>query len=189
MEQMHEVTDALLGIFGHERPQKYLLLFQNNDELRATGGFPGSMAVLKMDQGRMEELEIPGGGIYDIAGQVSERVVAPQPMHLVNPHWNIQDANWHPNFPDSAKRILAFYENGGGESLDGVIALTPNLVENLLKITGPMELGAPYNVTITAENVVAFTQEESEKEAGRYDPAKGGDCDARPTSSESRFCA
>jgi hypothetical protein len=163
MEQLQTVTDAVLGILGHERPQKYLLLFQNNDELRATGGFPGSMAVLKMDRGRLEELEIPGGGIYDVAGQVSQRVIAPQPMHVVNPHWNIQDANWHPHFPDSAKRILAFYENGGGESLDGVLAITPNLVEALLKLTGPLELGAPYDTTVTSENLVALTQAESEK--------------------------
>ncbi|HCX28112.1 MAG TPA: hypothetical protein DHI91_03160, partial [Candidatus Portnoybacteria bacterium] len=54
------------------------------------------------------------------------------------------DANWFADFPSSAKKIMSFYEKAGGSTADGVISLTPTIIERLLSMTGPIEMPA-YN--------------------------------------------
>lgn len=148
-----QATQIFLGhVLGSRRTARYLMVFQNNLELRATGGFIGSVALMDVANGTMTKLEVPGGGSYDFQGQLSENILAPQPLWIVNPRWQLQDANWWPDFPTSARKIVWFYEKSGGPTVDGVIALTPDLIIALLKATGPIDLTASYGTVITAEN-------------------------------------
>ncbi|MFA6098569.1 MAG: DUF4012 domain-containing protein [Patescibacteria group bacterium] len=151
------LADMMLEVLGHNKSMRYLLIFQNNRELRPTGGFIGSIALVDINQGKITNLEVPGGGVYDIAGQLQEKIVAPKPLWLVNPHWNIQDANWFVDFPTSARKIEWFYERAGRATVDGVISLTPTVVEKLLDITGPIEM-KDYGVTVTSDNFVREAQ-------------------------------
>ncbi len=166
INRFQDVAQTTLELLGVQRTQRYLVLFQNNLELRATGGFLGSMALIDVSQGSITKLEVPGGGTYDVQGQLSEKVIAPEPLHIVNPHWYLQDANWWPDFPESAKKVVWFYEKSGGPSVDGVIALTPDVVIDLLRFTGPIEVPEPHAVTISAENFlpVALQSIESREE-------------------------
>ena len=143
---------------GGVSAKRYLVVFQNNAELRPTGGFMGSLAVVDILKGNVTRMELPKGGVYDIAGQVPVHVTAPQPLWLVNPNWNIQDANWFPDVPTSARKILWFWDHAGGESVDGMVFITPNVLVDLLAFTGPLVLGAPYDVTLTSDNVIEELQ-------------------------------
>ena len=158
--------DSLLEILGHNSPKRYLLLFQNNAEMRPTGGFVGSFALIDVNDGQVENIEIPGGGSYDVAGWQQSRVISPTPLHLINPHWNFQDANWWPDFPTSAEKTIWFYEKSGGPSVDGVIAVTPDTILELLEYTGPIDMTEDYDIIINHDNFLDFVQEESEK---KYD--------------------
>lgn len=155
---LSSISEILLQILGKDTQKRYLFLFQNNRELRPTGGFIGALALMDIYQGKIENLEVPGGGSYDVAGQLKEKILAPKPLHLVNPYWNIQDANWFPDFPTSAKKIMWFFERGGGATVDGVITLTPTVIEELLKVVGPIDMTENYGVQVTDENFVSEAQ-------------------------------
>jgi len=143
---------------GATQDKRYLLVFQNNSELRASGGFLGSYALVDIRNGKIRNLEVPGGGSYDTEGGMSVRVTAPKPLWLVNPLWHFWDANWWPNWPTTAKNLMWFYEKSDGPTVDGVISVTPTVVERLLEITGPIDLTKEYGLTIDANNFWDTTQ-------------------------------
>lgn len=145
-------ADKLRKILGVSEDKRYLLVFQNNAELRASGGFLGSYALVDVRDGKLKNLEIPGGGSYDMEGGMNIRVIAPRPLWLVNTLWHFWDANWWPDWPKTAENIMWFYEKSNGPTVDGVISLTPSVIEDLLKITGPIDLQAEYGLTIDADN-------------------------------------
>ncbi|MBT3230493.1 DUF4012 domain-containing protein [Candidatus Uhrbacteria bacterium] len=163
-----QFSGTLQIIIGGEQKMRYLLAFQNNTELRATGGFIGSFAQVDMLGGQMSEIDIPEGGTYDMQGQLDEYIAPPEPLTLLNSRWELQDANWFPDFPSSAQKMLGFYESAGGPTLDGVIAFNATLIPQLLAITGPIEM-PEYDRTITSENFLFETQKIVEYEYTQYE--------------------
>jgi hypothetical protein len=161
LSNLDEVFDILLEVLGHEQEKRYLVLFQNNNELRATGGFVGSLALLDIYQGKINNLEIPKGGAYDLSAGQTVKIKAPRALSLLNPYFNIWDANWWPDFPTSAQKIIWFYENFGGSAIDGVIAINADVLQDLLTVVGPIEL-LDYDLTIDADNLFTVIQEEVE---------------------------
>lgn len=147
------VADVLLDVLGSRSEQRYLVLFQNPAELRATGGFLGSFAAVTIDQGVLEEIVVPEGGTYDVSGQQTVIVKPPAPLGLVATKWEMQDANWSPDFPWSARKIQLMYQSGGGPSTDGVIAINTEVLRALLDIVGSVEL-TDYDLVVTSDNVV-----------------------------------
>lgn len=166
LKQVFLVNDAFLTMLGDEQWQRYLVIFLNNNELRATGGFMGSFAIVDIDRGSIKKITIPGGGTYDIQGQLTEKVISPEPLHLINPRWEFQDSNWWSDYPTSAKKTEWFYQKAGGPSVDGVISITSTFMERLLTIFGPVEM-PEYGRIITAENFTLETQKIVELEYDR----------------------
>jgi len=146
---------SIAKVFGSDRPQKYLLLFQNSSEMRATGGFVGSYGILDMEDGKIKNLFIDG--IFNPDGQLQEKIIPPIPIQKISAAWSMHDANWFADFPTSAKKISLFYEKTGGQTVDGVIAITPKVLEKMLGITGPIEM-PKYNITINKDNFLTETQ-------------------------------
>ncbi|MEA2065071.1 MAG: DUF4012 domain-containing protein [Patescibacteria group bacterium] len=153
----NELLDVGIEILGKDNFKQYLILFQNNYELRATGGFIGSFAVMDIDQGRIKKIYIPEGGSYDVRGGLTKRISSPIPLHLVSPLWQFHDANWWPDFPTSARKLMEFYEVSGGSTVDGVIAITPEIIIDLLKITGPIDM-EEYGKVVDADNFMWTAQ-------------------------------
>lgn len=141
------LEDIYLGFFGNG-PKVYLLLFQNYDEARATGGFIGTYGVIKINGGKIQDLKIDS--IYDLDGHIYDNVAAPGPFQPDIKKWGIRDANWFADFPTSARKLLQFFESGS-QTADGVIAFTPEIFKDLLTLTGPIEM-KNYGVTLTADN-------------------------------------
>lgn len=135
-----------------------LIVFQNNNELRASGGFMGTIGNAKLSDGALNSLDVRS--VYDWDGQLKEKVMPPQPIYAVNDRWYLRDSNWFANFPDSAVKISSFFEKEGGETPDIIIAMTPEVIIDMLKVTGPIEL-TQHKVTLTAENFVEKTQTET----------------------------
>lgn len=147
-------VDALRVVLGAAQPVRYLIAFQNPAELRPTGGFVGSFAEVTVDRGVVTQLQVPEGGSYAAQGQLTAYVAAPEPLSLLNPRWEFQDANWSPDFPVAARKMLWFHERSGGPTMDGVVAINATFVEQLLRVLGPITLTAADGTTqtIDAEN-------------------------------------
>ena len=160
LENFSEDIPVLLKVLGDKRSKKYLLLFQNNQEMRATGGFIGSYGVIDVEEGEIKNIFV--NGIFSIDGQLNEKIIPPRPIQKISTVWSMHDANWFADFPTSAQKVADFYEKTGGPTVDGVIALTPNVIQRLLVITGPIDM-PEYNITINKDNFITETQKQVEE--------------------------
>ncbi len=137
---------------------KWIILLQNDNELRATGGFMGSYAVITLNQGKIAELTIED--IYDADGQFSGYFPAPTGVKEYLSSGNglrLPDANWHPDFPTSAQQVLGYFALGNRQEISGVIAITNSVIGEVLKITGPLQL-PDYHTNITPDTLDAVLQ-------------------------------
>ena len=152
------------------RDGRYLVLLQNNAELRASGGFLGSYAEIKIENGRPGPIEF-GTNIYKLDEPFTNEVTVPPPRPLQEVtlgKWAFRDSNWAADFPEAAEQMLWFYEReqalqGRQMRLDGVVALTTTVVEELLRLTGPVDMPA-FATTLTADNFAEVVQYKIEKE-------------------------
>ena len=161
--EIYDLTEKLIVFLGGHENKRYLFVFQNNSELRASGGFIGSFALVDFSDGEIVNMEVPGGGSYDTEGGLREFIIAPEPLHLVNPLWHFWDANWWPDFKKTAQKLMWFYERSGGPSVDGVISLTPTVLENLLGLIGPIDMSEEYGLVIDKDNFWIETQSLAEQ--------------------------
>ncbi|MGE5425929.1 MAG: DUF4012 domain-containing protein [Bacillota bacterium] len=157
-------AQEIKGFLGVSQDKRYLLVFQNNSEMRGAGGFFGSYALVDIREGKIRRLEVPAGGPYDSQGGMTAFVRSPKPLQLVNPRWFLWDANWWPDWPMSARSLMWFYEKSGGSSVDGVISFTPDVLEDLLRISGPIDLRPEYDMTVSADDFWQLIQTTVEKD-------------------------
>jgi hypothetical protein len=132
-------ADAVMRTDGADRT--YLVLFQNNLELRPGGGFLGSFGILTLRDGKVVGFGVHDTGNFD--GRIPDTVEPPYPMRetLDIPSWKLRDSNWEPDFSTNAKQAVAFYEMGqGAEKFDGVIGITTDVLSSFLSVTGPVEI-------------------------------------------------
>lgn len=153
-DKILKTTSLLRNILGENDKKRYLLVFQNANEVRATGGFMGSYALVDIKNGEIIKTEVPSGGTYDLRGGFYENIEPPMPFRLLTDKWEIQDSNWFLDFPTSAKNISNFFEiSNGGSTVNGVIAINSNSLMDLLKITGDIEL-KKYDIILTKDNII-----------------------------------
>ncbi len=127
----------LIPVTIAKESSSYLLLLQNNTELRPTGGFINSFAILNFHKGRLADFSV--SDIYTADSQLSGQVEPPAPLkaHL-DPNWFARDANWYPDFSVSAKQVQWFFQKELNQTFDGVIALDLEAIKELLRNTGPV---------------------------------------------------
>ncbi len=153
-------NELLLREFlGGNGPRKYLFLLQNNQEMRATGGFIGTYALMDVENGRMKRFFVDG--IFNPDGQLKENIVPPKPIQKISAAWSLHDSNWFPDFKASAEKAMYFYEKTGGPTVDGVVTLTPTVMQKLLKETGPIDL-PEYGISVDSDNFISLIQEQVE---------------------------
>jgi hypothetical protein len=162
-EKRDLLASRVSGMLGFDTPRTYLLLLQNNTELRPGGGFIGSYAVVTLDRGQVNVRVLEGSEAVDKATP-SGLMVPPTPLvtYLGVPTWYFRDANWSPDFPTSANEVLKAYRRAHGayaDDIDVVAAVTPTVLEGLLRKIGPVTV---QGKTFTAENVTEKLQYEVE---------------------------
>jgi hypothetical protein len=151
LKKSDEMVDFAINFLGDNDLKKYLIVFQNDNELRATGGFMGSFALVDFKGGDIDNIKMPGGGAYDVRAGFKKLLAAPEPMRLINPRWEFQDANWWPDFPTSAENIAYFYNKSDGATVDGVIVINSDWLGGLLSVIGDIDM-PDYDKVITAAN-------------------------------------
>ncbi len=143
--QVDDYFDLLFTLLGDEVPHRYLVLFQNNHEIRATGGFIGSYMILELNDGRIEKMETKD--VYQSDGQLSTYVEAPAGIDQVADRLYMRDANYDPDFPAAAQELMWFLEESRGPSVDTVIAIDQTVVESLLDLLPPVRFpSVPFQI-------------------------------------------
>ena len=154
-DNLYTVMSGLPQILGMGGEKKYIVWFQNSNELRPTGGFIGSYALIKLENGKIRNIFIDD--IYNPDGQIDVRNIkteVPTPIKgfLGEETLYLRNSNWDPSFPKSARAFDDIYFKIKGETIDGYIAVDLHFVESLLKVTGPVFLSS-YNEDIDAQNL------------------------------------
>ncbi len=141
-------------MLGASQPRTYALLFQNNAELRATGGIAGSWAIVRVDKGAVQIVKQGSAG--DIDNLLSGVPVPPDvaALYTNRPGTFFQDVDMAPSFPTDAALASDMFEQAYGIQLDGVISTDPVALAGLLKATGSVKL--PSGGSLTASNAVSL---------------------------------
>ena len=149
---LREAT-LLLDLLGAQQTRRYLLVSQNPDELRATGGYIGSAGVVEASHGSIRLVEYGSSRRYDTP--LDRRAVPPAEFqaYLGSNSWNLAAANWWVSFPDVARQLTYFYSlSRPQQPVDGVIALDQFGLQQLLEVLGPVQVPA-YGETVEASQV------------------------------------
>ena len=151
------LATVLPGILGatREGPKTYLLLVQNEDELRPTGGFITSVGNLVIRNGGVISLDFER--VDDQEDWSKPYPAAPWQLqeYMNSSVLILRDSNWFADFPTSVLWAEYFYAYNHSHSVDGVIAFDQQFLVMLLGVMGPLEVeGAPY--PITSSNVIQY---------------------------------
>ena len=158
---MTRAFDILPHLLGKEGKKTYLVVLQNNAELRPTGGFIGSYALVTFDQFRLLDWKVED--VYAADGQLKGHVEPPAEIkeYLGEAGWYLRDSNWDPDFPSAARQIEWFFEKETGMQVDGIFAMNLFVIQDLLRVFGPIDI-PDYEQAITAENLFEKAQFRSE---------------------------
>lgn len=136
------IISKLSWLLGKDSPRKYLVVFQNDAELRPSGGFWTAYSTLTVKDGKVT----PGtaSNIYDLDDKINSKVPAPRLIksyHINVPYLNLRDSNLSPDFPTDAKIFLEQYTKavGSKDKFDAVIAIDTNLLVDMVKILGRLD--------------------------------------------------
>lgn len=139
----------------HEGPKTYLLLAQNSDELRPTGGFITAAATLLLQDGRISNLTFHDSGLLDNWQRPYPAAPWQLQQYMNSDVLILRDANWFVDFPTAALYAEYLYSFSSDHSVDGVIAFDQQALVDILRVVGPIRVeGAPE--PIDADNVIAF---------------------------------
>lgn len=152
------------GLFGGEGTRHYFVLFTQPAEARGLGGFVGSWALLTASGGRVE-LTKSGRAkdINDTPGRAGRSLTGPTEYldryGRFRPAYYFQDVTFSPDFASVAQVVRELYPQAGGVPIDGVLAVDPEGMASLLKITGPVSL-PEHGVRLSAETAAKFLMQD-----------------------------
>ena len=145
-------TRLLPTMLGEDGPRTYLLVVQNNAEIRATGGLPGSLALLNVRDGKIEL----GRQLSTANFSVEKTPVLPisaseRQLFGAGFGTDLRDLNITPDYPRAAQLFRAMVQRTQGVSVDGVLAVDPVTLAAVMRATGPISFG---NEKLTPDNAV-----------------------------------
>ncbi|MEZ0286826.1 MAG: DUF4012 domain-containing protein [Candidatus Paceibacterota bacterium] len=150
---------------GSSEPHTVLVIFQNDSELRPSGGFMGSYAVLTASNGIIRSFQF-GKDIYKLDRELEavERITPPPYLQTISPTWGFRDSNVGQGFlPEIGSQVADFYSKASGTTPDAILFTDLSILEDILLVTGPVML--PGTTTeVTADSVSTALTTYIEKE-------------------------
>ncbi|HTX87235.1 MAG TPA: DUF4012 domain-containing protein [Candidatus Nanoarchaeia archaeon] len=170
------VSQLAPEFFGYPVKSTFLVLFENDAELRPAGGFLGTYGILQTENG--DVIRFDSHDIYHLDEPMEAlhllSIMPPDPIKIyLNKNWYMRDSNWSPDWPTSAQQIVWFYNkennllppknqiNNFNGQFTGVIAVTPEFVTSLLELTGPVTVNGEQ---FTADNFTNLLQYKVEQD-------------------------
>lgn len=122
------------------KERTFLVLLQNNAELRPGGGFLGQYAIVTIKNGQVTSTFVEDANLLD--QRITAKIPAPFPfakmMSIRN--WKMRDSNFSPNFPTNVEKAKYFFRlaGRGNTNFDGVIAVNSQVFDDVFTLTGPI---------------------------------------------------
>lgn len=161
-QEARAIFDAVSWLTdGKERT--FLVLFQNNRELRPGGGYIGTFGIVKIKGDKIIAVDVHDSNVFD--SRIETKQEPPYPMgKLLNiKNWELRDSNWSPDFPTNAQKAEFFYHlEGGEEKVDGVVAVSTEVLVSFVEAVGPITVEG-YPGEYNTENVIDKLQFQVEK--------------------------
>lgn len=154
-----DYAPVVRGLMGIDGARSYLIVAQNSAEIRASGGFPGAMGILSVNNGAIDMGEF--GTPYDLMvdyypDTVASLEGAEQGLFYKWAYVYPRDVGYNPDFEYDAKVWAAAYEAQMGTHVDGVISVAPAVVQRVLALTGGITLSD--GTEMTGENATKVLQ-------------------------------
>jgi len=146
------VADRLLGF---SQPRTFFIAVQNTAESRATGGYAANFGIVTMQNGHVQTRRFDRTSLFDEAKDKPRILRAPLDFRRRYSQFDV-DRNWwnvnmSPDFPTVARVMADQYRQYSGRSVDGVIAVDPIGLAQLMNLTGPLSV-PPWPVPLTPDN-------------------------------------
>ena len=138
VDSLNAVLPSLPAALGADGPRTYLLVAQNNAEIRATGGFPGAFAPVTVTDGVIELGDVStlaGARDHEFEITDEERSIFGDGMAI-----SVNNLNMTPDFPRAASLLSQAWLTYMGQAVDGVIAVDPVFLQRLLGLVGGVTL-------------------------------------------------
>ncbi|KKR84615.1 MAG: hypothetical protein UU32_C0045G0005 [Candidatus Woesebacteria bacterium GW2011_GWB1_41_10] len=121
------VIKSIPYFMGMDAPRNFLILFQNDKELRPTGGFMTAYSIMRVDKGKFSP--IASEDIYNLDAKYKPTVPAPEPLikyikgpYVLSQNLRLRDMNWSPDFGSSMINFTTAASDAGAPEIDGIIA-------------------------------------------------------------------
>jgi hypothetical protein len=154
LDKLVPLIQLLPVLSGYPQESNLLVILQNNDELRPSGGFIGTYGLMSIKDAKPNKITTEDVYHLDMPCIDKLKVEPPAPIkkYMGVTYWWLRDANWSPDFPSSAKQIQSMFLAESGctgkpaNQPTAVIAINPDLIVDLLKIVGPITVeGETYD--------------------------------------------
>lgn len=155
LSNINEIAPVLPQMLGDGGTRTYLLMAQQNAELRSTGGLPGSIGPLIVENGNITVGEFVAGSTNFSAEANMHGEVTAEESALFSDRMatRITDTNFNPDFPRVAHFAKGLYEAGTGQKVDGVIAIDPVFLQYLLALARGVDVNG---INVNGENAGAL---------------------------------
>lgn len=165
-----EGAPVLPNLLGASDRRSYLILAQNNDELRATGGFISAVGVLTLENGEIADIDFEDSYAVDDFKHPYPDSPPPFLRYMGIDQWVFRDGNWSPDFPTSAQKAIELYRISQELNVDGVLAVDQHALQAVVAALEPLEVEG-WPEPVTDENVIslvrlAWSPSEEEKATG-----------------------
>ncbi|MFC1653820.1 DUF4012 domain-containing protein [Patescibacteria group bacterium] len=142
IDNVKPVIEVLPKLAGVDETKRYLVLFQNDAELRPTGGFMTAYAIMDLTRGTI--IAERSEDIYSLDNKFNKRLQPPKPIEKYFPlvyYWYLRDMNLSPDFKVSMDTFVQYYEQVPGEpEVDGIISIDTNVLKDLVAVLGPVDV-------------------------------------------------
>ncbi len=158
-----QATPSLLGANGQ---RTFLILAQNEDEIRPTGGFISGAGVVSLDHGELVSINFEDANfIGNVLTKPYDWPPPPYREFMGLEYFLFRDANYWPDFPTSAEQAITLYTYDRGTRIDGAIAIDQEFLRRLLSEIGPVNVPA-LERNVSSDNVVSLMREQWGPQSG-----------------------
>ncbi len=146
---------SLPTLLGMEEPHTLLVLVQNNNELRPTGGFITAVGRVTLDKGQIAEMDFQDSYAIFRYNAIRDYPTAPAPLqkYMQIPYISFRDSNWSPDLPTSGEIARVIYGNDTGTSFDDIVTLDLDAAQKLIAALSPLTLSG-VDEPITGDNII-----------------------------------
>lgn len=156
LEKYLQNESQILALLWWEVPERFIVFNQNRDEIRANGGFPGSILSFTTSYGNILDFRTDDVYYYDWNLYPAKEIPPPW-LSLLTDNYGLRDVNYYPDFRDTLEKANAFIEKSGDATVTVGIALNQGIVEKILEKVGDVPVFIWGSGNTNSGTLITFT--------------------------------